>query len=395
MAGTWQMDNCCGCEGNCTTVTACPPCLDCFQTNVPQVKCAVPVVITHQNSQDFGWYKPGKFYVVYCGGSWNYRNGWMVTRFPAAADQWNSGAAIFVWWGATGHLGFFNEVQPPGDGYATPALAEAAAEGIYVEIAHPGGHIGLTFTDQRYDDNFGPTAPDTRPLFALYGRGFDLDEALMPMGSCGIDNGDGTYTLNVGLKNISDVKLTELSVQLTGSGFTVHNNPQGPFWLDPGATIYVPFNVTLSGGKAVTGHLQVTISDGTVWGLGFDYDFTPTVVVDSIEGIGIDHACSLEQERVGVAFHINGFQPVDPLGYKAQLTLGGDISAVNAPYTCVAQNPVTCYAAGCGVFGGIGGFGFNVVTTATRPASISLQIAWMDGTTVAQTSTYTVPCVWT
>jgi hypothetical protein len=245
------------------------------------------------------------------------------------------------------------------------------------------------FTDRDYTDNHPADAPGSAPLFALYGESLPVDKALQPGESCLSKNEDGSYSIGLAVKNVSRLP-RPMTMSLSGPGLTVSNNPQS-WTLNPGQTAVVWFNATATQ-KNIVATLRFDVYGG-FWG-NLLYDLTPTVIVDSIRGIGIDHNCSPEQQRVDCTWHSTGFPADDPTGLKVLFALGGDISAVNYWGTCAAQNPVLAGLGGCAL-GGYSGFSCNVVTSATRPPSVQVQITWEDGVTVIQSSTYTVPCVWT
>lgn len=116
----------------------------------------------------FGVQPKGSYLLKYCGGAWNYRDGFVVARVPAAADQsWpgnNPGWFLTAFAGANQMT--FPEPGNPGRGWPNPGAAEASARCMRLSFElTAAAEVKLHFTDEAYADN---SATPTLPHYGLY-----------------------------------------------------------------------------------------------------------------------------------------------------------------------------------------------------------------------------------
>jgi hypothetical protein len=233
----------------------------------------------------------GAYIVRYCGGAWNYRDGWVVGRVPPFATQSWPGIDFTGWFfsiryrdnGAQmTHLGEPGMGPPDTNlGYPSPGAAQAAAACNSARFRHDAtAPITMHFTDQAYPDNTLSTLGIKAPLYTLYrvvpvlieDREVTFRNAPLPMGN---------YSMDVFIDNLTDEDFNGViaTLQTTGGVTTV----AGPKTLDfpslgQGSTT---FFFTVSPGTNYSVIATIKLSDGINTFQDLHFDLNPRITSPS------------------------------------------------------------------------------------------------------------------
>ena len=122
MAGSWQMDNCCNCEG---TTNSCLP-TDASYAVVTGIQPAV----TSDNTVDLGTQPAGNYILKYCAGAWNDgvdSPGWMAWGYGQNGLLWTVAYAYHLVFVAIGGYPYITGNTAPDTIAATPPSGVANA----------------------------------------------------------------------------------------------------------------------------------------------------------------------------------------------------------------------------------------------------------------------------
>ncbi len=187
--------------------------------------------ITAQNFKDV-IAPAGRYIVRYCGGAWNYRDGWVVSLAPPNADQTWAGQLM------PGH--FFavrysdagpkiiglGEPVPPLSGYRSFAAAEDGARCAAVSFFHDGTTpIRQHFSDEQYSDN--TTYNNNSPVYTVDKvTPVFQEQAANPSRQFPVT--DGKYECTFVVQNLTDADFPNVSAALLPSDGISNPGPNSP-----------------------------------------------------------------------------------------------------------------------------------------------------------------------
>jgi hypothetical protein len=273
--------------------------------------------------------------VAYCGGSFNFRDGWVVTTYRAGPfGPWNGGHPIEVRYMSAGveTAAFLNEPDLPEDleqnGFATPEEAEANAAGAYITIEHSGGPIYMHFTDAAYTDNRAPPAPDCTPIFAIYGENMGNPTqanltALSTRSTQVGGGGTGVYDVWFKFHNNDAVAYGPILAKCLPTGGVLSSEVAGPSAISASTTLEWKIRITVdqSLSSEVTATVLFYYNDNCNIGQ-LEYDLFPIVTVDSYGFQG--SACPNQPHPLNLYVTITGLVPYETI---AAVELSGGISS--------------------------------------------------------------------
>jgi hypothetical protein len=228
-------------------------CLDCPPEIGPGWKCigVKTPIITAENFPSFGTMPKGSYLLKYCGGAWNYRDGFAVSRVPQGADQ--SWPGNTLGWFTTLVYGANTKTLPepanPGKGWGRQAEAEASARCMRLAFELTSSvEVKLHYTDQDYSDNSPGTV---LPHYGLY----QLTPSFKITSSGVLRNaGVGTTRYH------ASIDITNLTVGFFSA---------------------IVFTLSLNGGvSAPTAPVTLDFNPGQTKTATFDYDMLPTGKTD-------------------------------------------------------------------------------------------------------------------
>ncbi len=187
--------------------------------------------ITAQNFKDITA-PAGRYIVRYCGGAWNYRDGWVVSLTPANADQTWAGQLMpnhffaIQYQNAGPQIIGLGERPPPANGYASFAAAEDGARCAAVSFYHDGlAPIRLHFSDKQYSDN--STYNNNSPVYTV-DHVTPVFQELAANPARELPETDGKYECTFSVQNLTDADFPNVSAALLPSGGIVDPGPNSP-----------------------------------------------------------------------------------------------------------------------------------------------------------------------
>lgn len=240
-------------------------CSECAPETGPGWKClgVITPSIFGESFPTFGTQPKGSYLLKYCGGAWNYRDGWVVSRIPEFADKtWPGDTNLFGWF-LTVRIGAqnpitFPEPTNPGVGWASFGAAELSAKCMRLafELTTPQ-EVKLHFSDEEYDDNrAGSFVPhyglyQLTPIFA--GKPFIINR----IGGVGTTR----YNAQLIITNLTQGAFSNMKFTLAASGGV--SAPSAPVTLSftPGQSQLATFTYDMLPTGKVDGTLTLNVSN--------------------------------------------------------------------------------------------------------------------------------------
>ena len=322
---------------NCTACGAAP------KTGETCLGVVTPDITSH-NRKSFGDFPRGSYRVAYCGGAWNYRDGWVVTRTPESNPQQTWPGNILrgyflvvlstnvsgVAYSARQALG---EGTIPGTiGYPNEDAAEAGAKCAQLIFNHLGGPIALDFSDNEYFDNIGGRV---LPSYALYRAipNLKLDTAYFEFA----DRPDAMRGF-IRVRNLGTVYFVlTFTLQTTGGVTSIITGSPASKRIESLQTVDIPFTFFVTSGKTDC-LLTIKVTDGFNTISDITVDLTPVLVIpeDSIEATSI--TCSGPKKKIDFGIKNIGYGATWDL--VATLRNTGGVESVWGPSCTVEENSV-------------------------------------------------------
>jgi hypothetical protein len=240
--------------------------------------------ISREGTMVFSGVPAGVYELAYCRGSWNYRDGWVVSRVPQSALQtWPlgdlSGYFFYAEYSNNGiqHAGL-PEPVPPGVGYGNRFLAEDAAKCSRLVFRHDAAApIKLRFTDNAFGDNV-PAPYDSTPTYVLnkIAMAFKAKTATFFLDSPGV------YDSSFLFDNLSDITWTSVSatLALTGGIVACSNCPLTGITINANqVNKAVGFVFTVSPSSKLDVMATILFSDAFGNSAAIVYDLTPRITI--------------------------------------------------------------------------------------------------------------------